>query len=174
MKKLRQDMPFHHLIVQTELPIPASQPDSRQRKYRVSSTASLACGFREKKRRGEQETWVWDIHFVYAICFQLRLVKPLGFPSLVLRIRRKGKPPNACHSRMTGFLKLKEKSIIIRASNALFHVDIEELGKEVDPLDLNGLHRRIILDCGRRLRVAVCHHLLEIRVAGLGVLLVVI
>jgi hypothetical protein len=51
--------------------------------------------------------------------------KPLAFPSLVFDNEKEGNPPNACHSIMTEFLKWSEKSLIIRASNALFHVDLE-------------------------------------------------
>jgi len=61
---------LHHLIVQTKLSIPPSQPVGRER-IELSSTASLACSFREKEGN---ETRSAASTSYKAICSQLRLV----------------------------------------------------------------------------------------------------
>jgi hypothetical protein len=101
----------------------ANQPVGRERIEYPALQQSLAWPAASEKIWRENS--VWDVHFVYAICFQLRLVNHLGFPSLVVGDKKEERPPNACHSIMTDFLKWREKSHIIRASNALFHVDSE-------------------------------------------------
>jgi hypothetical protein len=68
--------------------------------------------------------------------------------------------------------QVKEKSHIIRALNASFHVDLRELGKKGRSSDIDRLHRVIILNCSF-LRTAVCHSLC-VRVPCLCVFLVVI
>jgi hypothetical protein len=86
-------------MVQTKLSIPASQPVSRER-IEYPALQSLACGIREMngKELGPGRR--------LRICDLLSITphKSLGFPSLVIE-NEKEKPPDACHSIMTGFFE---------------------------------------------------------------------
>jgi hypothetical protein len=99
---------------------PVSQPVGRERIEHPALQAWPAAS----GKKGEQETRSGTSTSYMRFVFTTPR-KPLALPSLVFENEKERNPPNACHSIMAGFLKWSKKSLIIRASNALFHIDLE-------------------------------------------------